>query len=751
MRSSVMRPPAILAISCSLLLGTHLVSSASLGSDGTASPTQYNVGIGIADNTGPAAEIGMMGYAKAGQNTGGIHLRLFSRAFIFEGSPGKRFVFVSIDAGMMDPMVKIKVVKKLQEKYGPDLYTHANVAISGTHTHSGPAGFLQYILFQVSSLGSVQDTVEAFVGGITLAIERAHDNMKLSTLSYAQGEIADANINRSPTSYLANPEEERNQYSHDTDHTMVQLNIFEAEGGKPRGLINWFAVHPTSMNNTNHLISGDNKGKASQMFEKMMNGKDVRTGKGEFVAAFASTNLGDVSPNLKGPHCADTGLPCDLIHSTCNGRTELCWAAGPGEDMFDSTRIIAERQFEMSHSLLESENQTSVSGPVDFIHQWIDMTDQSVDLDDGSQAKTCKPAMGYSFAAGTTDGPGAFDFTQGTNSSNPFWDFVAGLLAPPSEEQKACHAPKPILLDTGDMHIPYDWHPHIIDTQMLRIGQFIIAPLPGEFTTMSGRRMRKTITEAMDGAEKEDSSESADFKVVLAGLSNVYTHYIATFEEYQRQRYEAASTIFGPHSLQAYQQQYSKLAVTMLRGNSIDEGSPPEDLSDHQIELVPGVVFDNPPFGHQFGDCKLQPPSAVAPGDTVTVKFVSGHLRNDMMLEDTFLSIERQINDSAWQWVATDADWETKMHWTRTNVILGESEVTIEWEVPEDTLNGTYRIMHQGYHKDLLGKYFYSGYTNNFQVATGIILDKSDIVEPRQSFLERLVSFFVEPINVFVN
>ena len=157
-----------------------------------------------------------------------------------------------------------------------------------------------------------------------------------------------------------------------------------------------------------------------------------------------------------------------------------------------------------------------------------------------------------------------------------------------------------------------------------------------------------------------------------------------------------------------------------------------------------------------------------------------------MMLEDTFLSIERQINDSAWQWVATDADWETKMHWTRfanhgvifpdgiflccnyallfgdqydniftdnprTNVILGESEVTIEWEVPEDTVNGTYRIMHQGYHKDLLGKYFYSGYTNNFQVATGIILDKSDIVEPRQSFLERLVSFFVEPINVFVN
>ena len=165
-------------------------------------------------------------------------------------------------------------------------------------------------------------------------------------------------------------------------------------------------------------------------------------------------------------------------------------------------------QFDMSLSLLNSENQTQVDGPVDFIHQWIDMTNQEVQMANGSVVKTCKPAMGYSFAAGTTDGPGAFDFTQvchqvyyykapstyawlcilqGTNSSNPFWDFVAGIIKSPSEEQVACHAPKPILLDTGEMHWPYDWHPHIIDTQVLRVGQFVIAALPGEFTTMSGR------------------------------------------------------------------------------------------------------------------------------------------------------------------------------------------------------------------------------------------------------------------------
>jgi neutral ceramidase len=41
----------------------------------------------------------------------------------------------------------------------------------------------------------------------------------------------------------------------------------------------------------------------------------------------------------------------------------------------------------------------------------------------------------------------------------------------------------------------------------------------------------------------------------ISGLSNTYTHYVTTLEEYQKQRYEAASTIYGPYTLMAYQQQ----------------------------------------------------------------------------------------------------------------------------------------------------------------------------------------------------
>ena len=40
------------------------------------------------------------------------------------------------------------------------------MVLSATHTHSGPAGFLQYVLFEVSSLGFIEQTFNAMVDGI---------------------------------------------------------------------------------------------------------------------------------------------------------------------------------------------------------------------------------------------------------------------------------------------------------------------------------------------------------------------------------------------------------------------------------------------------------------------------------------------------------------------------------------------------------------------------------------------------------
>jgi hypothetical protein len=63
--------------------------------------SSYLIGTGIGDVTGPAAEVNLMGYAVFAQVAGGIHLRLFSRAYIVvDEDTGKRIAFASVDWGM---------------------------------------------------------------------------------------------------------------------------------------------------------------------------------------------------------------------------------------------------------------------------------------------------------------------------------------------------------------------------------------------------------------------------------------------------------------------------------------------------------------------------------------------------------------------------------------------------------------------------------------------------------------------------
>ena len=234
---------------------------------------------------------------------------------------------------------------------------------------------------------------------------------------------------------------------------------------------------------------------------------------------------------------------------------------------------------------------------------------------------------------------------------------------------------------------------------------------------MAGRRLRDTIKDVA-------ARENKDVKVVIGGLSNIYTHYITTAEEYQEQRYEAASTIYGPFTLAAYQQQYKALAEKIITKDSLNEGPHPPDM----YETVKGfgdffgffteVKFDGKPIGYDFGDCTLQPSDLLYRGkDFVRTEFVSGNLRNDFRSEKSFLYIER-LDDENWEVVATDTDWETKLYWIRTNSLLGFSKVQITWEIPVNVTPGRYKVRHVGSYKYWLtgAIYEYEGETKPFEV-----------------------------------
>ena len=65
--------------------------------------------------------------------------------------------------------------------------------------------------------------------GWVQAIKRAHEDVKPGMLQVSAGELLDANANRSPTAYLANPPEERARYKHNTDKTMTLLKVLDTE------------------------------------------------------------------------------------------------------------------------------------------------------------------------------------------------------------------------------------------------------------------------------------------------------------------------------------------------------------------------------------------------------------------------------------------------------------------------------------------------------------------------------------------
>ncbi|EJD38694.1 ceramidase [Auricularia subglabra TFB-10046 SS5] len=707
------------AVSSSLLAAASLLG---------AVHAQYLTGLGIGDITGPIVETNMMGYAALDQTDTGLHMRQRARAFIVAdaANPSERVLFVNLDIGMGDTGIRRGILAKLQNLYN-GTYTGQNTALSSTHSHAGVGGYVENLLPQLTSLGFVPQAYNAIVDGTIKAIQRAHDSLKPGSLAVGSTVVQDGNINRSPFAYLQNPAEERARYTDDQDKDLSLLN-FLGQDGKSRGFLSFYPVHGTSLYGNNTLVSGDNKGMAAFLYESFVE-PNAAPGATTFVAGFAQANVGDTSPNVLGAFCESPGQPwdgqpCDFRTSTCGNKTQDCHGRGPGYLIsdFESNRIIGDRQFQGAKKLVTGNSLKPVQGIVRSIHQYIDMTNYTFALANGSTVHTCPAAMGYSFAGGTTDGPGAFDFTQGNNntSQNPLWEIVKGAVTPaPSQAQIACHAPKPILFNTGMATFPYNWTPHVVDVQILRIGNFVILVMPGEFTTMAGRRIREAIRAKLikEGAIGDDAY------VVIAGPANTYSHYITTREEYAVQRYEGASTIYGPFTHEAYMDIYAKL--TPYLGQNVPANPPPNapappDLTKSPLSLQTGVVMDGPPSGKKFGDPLVDVAGKTfKAGDTVSVTFVGANPRNNLHLEGTYLSVDKLVSGTNFTTVRTDGHPSTRFQWLRTGGGLSAtSEVTITWTIESGTPAGQYRVSYFGDSKPFIGSISpFTGRSGTFTVA----------------------------------
>ena len=686
------------------------------------SKATYLIGVGKADITGPVVEINFMGYADTKQVGSGLRQRIYCRAFILGSTTDatERVVYLVLDTQSGDTAIRngiLRGVSELGANYS--VYTKDNIAVTGTHSHSGPGAWLNYLLPQITSQGFNKESYDAIVNGSVLAIKRAHESLTKGNIFISSIDVDGININRSPYAYLANPEAERDRYSYDVDKTMTLLKFESNVDGvaKPLGALTWFPVHGTSVYQNNTLVTGDNKGVAAHLLEE-----DMKSQNPDFVAGFSQSNVGDTTPNVLGAYCEDTGLQCRFNDSTCGGKTQGCHGRGPLFQYEDqgtrSAFEIGRRQYAAAKMLFNNEmlgsylNDTTTSS----FHFFANMSEFNF-ASSGKQARqlsTCSAALGYGFAGGTTDGPGAFDFTQGSNDSNdspslknPLWAAVRNLIHDPSDEQKICQFPKPILLDVGETKKPYDWTPNIVDIQLLRIGHVVMIIAPGEATTMSGRRWR----DAISVAASSQLSMSNPW-VVIGGPANTYAHYIATEEEYTIQRYEGASTLYGPHTLEAYINLTASHIAYIDSSYKVEQlpqllpgPSPPDNVNNSYSFILP-VVADSSGLLKSFGDVISgpSPTNPYRPGSIPSTVFVGANPRNNLRLEGTFAAIEKvDPHSGRWSPVRTDADWHLVYHWKRTSTILATSQVTIEWEIEPWVEEGIYRMHYYGDSKAAIG------------------------------------------------
>jgi neutral ceramidase len=542
----------------------------------------HHAGLARTDITVFEPGITLMGWGLPHQQARGVTLPLHARALVL-GDGARTLAYVTVELLAVSRGLWMEVCEALRTQHPSLGLAEHNVAIVATHTHSGPSGYAHSFWMQLNAPGFSAKVHDTLVAGIVDAIVAAHAALAPATLVVAQGEVpreAGVAFNRSWFAYSQNhdtdrvPFAERDQAVH---RTMTLLRIHGADG-KLRGVVDWFGLHNTCVHGDNDALHSDHKGLAATALED-------RHG---IVALFAQECCGDISPNFRPDPTR--------AHTT-----------GLHDDDHKNALRVADAQVAVAESLLHAPGQV-LSGPIEMITALVDLSKAPADARftvDGKPHTTRGAVIGISMALGTAEGRGplwpvrgalaalhgarrALDRARGAARKHdpliPFVDLAGGSRGKILGLLPVRHLPPvdPVFrwirerVRTGDAG-QEPWMPPVLPVQLIRVGGLVVATVPNEPTTVSGRRLRDTLRAALP-----DDVHT----VVISPYANAYAGYLTTAEEYQVQHYEAGYTIYGPHTLAALQTVLDGLAERVGKGLPPLVGALPTKRSRDALERM---------------------------------------------------------------------------------------------------------------------------------------------------------------------
>lgn len=497
---------------------------------------------------------------------------LYARAFYIEHE-GSELFFCCLDLGYITHAMRVSILAALTRYLGS--FPEENLVLTCTHTHSGPGGCSQDVLYNVVTPGFVPEHIEKITEAAVQAMKVARDTALPTVLKTAAGRFepqVPVAWNRSLRAYNSNPEVSplaETQTHLALDRNMSVLGFYRE--GKLQALISFFGVHATCVGNTNQRYDADNKGYAACHAEKILESDGVS----DAVAIFAQATAGDVSPHYHGP-------------GEKNRRRGI-----RAEQEYEYARRNGELQSELALAVAREQGEI-VDGAIDAILSYADFSRQKADpgfCDGNENAFTSEPCHGTAFFRGTpVDGPGmpaALGLVSGW-VADVVRTYRLSFLN--SEESRTYYrdlyeaqGPKKILLEAGRKKIlgssiaglplpsfadpllgelkrqakagavrHSDMVPHVLPLQIVRIGGLALVCCPGEFTTIAGRRLVDVLASRLRPAGVTNTQ--------ICTYCNDYMGYVTTAEEYRRQCYEGGHTVYGQWTLAAFQTRFAELA-----------------------------------------------------------------------------------------------------------------------------------------------------------------------------------------------
>ena len=464
-------------------------------------------GVGRADIT-PRPGMPMAGYSANGNYGKGFRTRLYARAIYLKPVGQRPVALVQCDLLTGSELVHRRVAELVAGMTDLDL---KDIMLSATHTHSGPGNLSgsNFYLMHTANAGGLDIKFFDFITGqIASAIIDAYNSRRPARIATGNTEVYGFTRNRSIEAYRANlnadPVKARDiRMAVNPTMYMVRVDCLDAKSGVyvPAGALTVYSIHGTTVPSKNTLYNAD----VFAYIERELEWEIARRYKtAGFVHAVVNGTHADNAPDMV----------CD------------------GQGFRESRRIgvgIGKKAIGLFYSL---ESQLTGRVKVEAALREIDLFQENA-ID---EIAICDPPrVGNTLLAGAHDGgpTPVLNRLPFFKEGSRRWFFTGG-----------CHGNRRIALwPFQSLVLPRDEFPHRITFQAIRLHDIILLPLPYEVTMESGRRIAEACRKSVF-----QKGVTQDARFVVVSISNGYTGYCTTPEEYAQQRYEGGHTLYGPNT-----------------------------------------------------------------------------------------------------------------------------------------------------------------------------------------------------------